>query len=68
MSMHGKMEDDEGVVCVAPCCNIVVVADTDISSSPHPPPPIASADVRRPLRGVNNVRPCARLPHFAVES
>ena len=57
MSMRGKMEYDEGVVCDAPCCNIVVVADTDISSSsphPPPPPPRASAGVRRPLRGVNN--------------
>ena len=62
--MRGKMEYDEGVVCDAPCCNIVVVADTDISSSsphPPPPPPRASAGVRRPLRGVNYVRPCARL-------
>ena len=61
------MEDDEGVVCVFPCCDKAVFADADNQLLLRLPPPNASVAACM-LRGVNNVRSCARLPDFAVES
>ena len=53
ISMHERMEEeDEGVVCVF--LLLLLLLRTRAS--------------RRPLRGVNNVRSCARLPDFVVES
>ena len=47
IGMHERMEDDEGVVCVFPCCDKVVVADGGISSSSGPKASVASPAARR---------------------